>query len=184
MLNGIAPIIIFTFKRNAPSTTPSAAEFGPQLPVSEETLSIPLIPIPIYLDEKLTGILINSENKNIDVNTEVRTKPDGSDPEITQQGVNSSITIEATAKTESIGISILAAMADIIFDKVTSKEYSITYIHGAITVFGGLLDEFSITQNSENDLYSIHLKLSNSKKSTIEKAAPLTLPKSTGITPL
>lgn len=156
MLNGIAPIIIFNFKQLVPQLDES------NVPLLAGTdISIPLIPIPIYLDEKLTGIYIDTESKSIDVLTNAQTLPDGKTVEVTQNGINSVVSISMIASKESIGLAVLLAMADIIFKKVTSQEYSITYIHGAITVFGGLLEEITATQSSESQLYTITLKLSN-----------------------
>ena len=63
------------------------------------------------------------------------------------------------ANKDSIGVSLFAAMADLIFPVVTSKEYSITYLHGAVTVFAGLLHSFSISQNANNTLYTISMEL-------------------------
>jgi hypothetical protein len=69
---------------------------------------------------------------------------------------------------DSIGISLFSALADLIFPKVTSKEYSITYLHGAVTVFAGLLHSFSITQKANTTCYNI----------TLELIKPSALPKS------
>ena len=42
---------------------------------------------------------------------------------------------------------------------MTSKEYSITYLHGAVTVFNGLLHSFAVTQQANNELYNVTLEL-------------------------
>jgi len=179
MLNGVAPILIFNFKKLLPQLDVS------QIPLlSSVTDSIPLVPIPIYLDEKITGILIDEENKNVDIETKAQTLPDGSTPKAQQTGINSTVTINMTASANSIGVSILSALADIIFEKVTSQEYSISYLHKAVTIFGGLLESFSIQQRANTDLYSISLQISKATGgSTVEKAAPQTLSRVTGPTP-
>lgn len=182
MLNGIAPIIIFNFKKLAPSLLESINSI-PLL--AENKLSIPLIPIPIYLDEKLTGIYIDSESKNIDIETKAQTLPDGKAPKAIQRGLNSVITVNMIASADSVGLSVLMAMSDLIFQKVTSQEYSVTYIHKAVTVFGGLLEGFSAVQNSNNNLYNISLQISRATGgSTVEKAAPVTLERASGEVPL
>jgi hypothetical protein len=81
------------------------------------------------------------------------------------------------ANKDSIGLTLLSAVLDLIVPKVTSKEYSITYLHGAVTVFGGLLQSFNVTQNSENDLFNISLKLS--KPGTPQTQAKTTTPQVT-----
>ncbi len=47
----------------------------------------------------------------------------------------------------------------LIFPLVTSREYAISYLHGAITVFEGLLHTFAITQDPGTDKYNITLEL-------------------------
>lgn len=198
MLNGIAPIIIFNFKKLAASKLESINSI-PLL--AENKLSIPLIPIPLYLEEisrfgssgvegvsragTVSGIYIDSESKSIDIETKPQTLPDGKTPKATQRGLNSVVTINMIASSNSVGLSVLMAMSDLIFQKVTSQEYSITYINKSMTVFGGLLESFSVLQNSNNDLYNISMQISRvTGGSTVEKAAPATLERASGEVPL
>lgn len=156
MLNGVDPIIIFSFRK----LIPGLLDVANKVPVvAGQESSFPLPIIPIYLSERLTGISIQSESKTVDIDTTPETKSDGSEPGIYQKGLSSVVRVEMVASRDSIGVSLFAAMADLIFPKVTSKEYSITYLHGAVTVFSGLLHSFAITQNSDNDLYNITLEL-------------------------
>lgn len=167
MLNGLDPIIIFNFEKKIPI----AAELVSKIPfVSSESTSIPFPPIPIYLSEELTGILIDSEDKNIDVETSTETKSDGTTPDTTQKGIGSGVTINMTAKKDSLGMALLSALMDQLYEKVTSQEYSITYLHGAVTVFGGQLHSYSATQNSEDEL--LHVKIAISKGSKQPTKAP------------
>lgn len=155
MLNGIDPILIFNFKK-----IPPGIETLAKIPLISSIVSaIDLPAIPIYLSEKLTGIYIDQEDKNVDVATDTETSSDGSSPTTSQRGISSTVTITMKASRNSLGVALLGAMADLVFPKVTSKEYSITYLHGAVTVFAGLLHSFSITQNSNDDLYNITLAL-------------------------
>ena len=181
MLNGIAPIIIFNFNKAIFGLT-VVSDVGPTLPTPKWKLPLP--PIPVYLDEKLTGIYIESESKTIDIETQANTNPEGDKPEVIQKGLNSIITVNALANSGSIGLSILLALSDLIFQRVTSQEYSITYIHGAMSVFNGLLESFSAEQNSDNSLYRLSFKLSTApSNSSIAKAATLQVAKSTGELP-
>lgn len=183
MLNGFAPIMIFNFKK----LLPQADVTGVPL-LSSITESVPLIPIPIYFDATLTGIHITSQNKNIDIKTESETLPDGEKPRTTQSGLSSVITINALANRDSLGLNIISAMMDVIFQKVTSKEYSISWVSGAITAFGCLLDGFSVQEAENSDLLHVSIQLSNAPSgSTADNGspeAPTTLSKSTGTIPL
>jgi hypothetical protein len=167
MLNGIDPIILFNFFKLTPQVQASLS----QIPIVSDIVSkVPFAPIPIYLSERLTGLSIESEDKSIDIDTTNETATNGADPLIFQKGLNSTVRINLIASRNSIGVTLISALADQIFKKVTSKEYSITYLHGAVTVFNGLLNSFNITQNSDNDLYNITIELVRPGVSTVEKA--------------
>jgi hypothetical protein len=169
MLNGLEPIIIFNFSK----LTTSESESLSKIPIVSSIVSkIGLPPIPIYLSEKLTGLYIESEDKNIDIETTTETLTDGSDPKINQKAIGSSVKINMLAKKGSIGLTLISAMADLIVPKVTSREYSITYLHGAVTIFGGLLHSFSISQIGDNDLYTVTLEISRNSNKTTEKTGP------------
>jgi hypothetical protein len=179
MLNGLDPIIIFNFKKN----TPIGAALSKIPVVADVIAAIDLPVIPIYLSEKLTGICIDAESKSIEIDTNVDTLSSGGDPNVTQKGLSSTVKIEMIASRDSIGVALFGAMADLVFPKVTSKEYSITYLHGAVTVFAGLLHSFSINQQAENDLYRISLELIKPSTETKKPVVP-SVGKVTGATPL
>jgi hypothetical protein len=183
MLNGIDPIIIFMFKKKVPefSSTPAV---GPPL-VSEKEVFVPLPPIPIYLSAELTGLIITDESKSIDAQTDTETKADGTAPDVNQKGISSVTRINMIARKDSIGVTLLAAMSDYLFEKMTSKEYSVTYLNGAVTIFGGLIHSFSISQSADNDKYDIQIEISRgpAKSPTQVQIVP-SVGKSTGTVPL
>lgn len=162
MLGGIDPIIIFQFSKLAPST--DIRETLNKIPVISQ---IPTIidqpPIPVYLSETF-GLQIDSEDKNIDIETDIETLTNGQQPDTNQKGIASTVTINITAKKDSVGLILLASLLDLVFDRTTSKEYAITYMHGATTIFRGLLHTFSINQNATNDLALVKIELSRGTK--------------------
>jgi hypothetical protein len=173
MLNGIAPIIIFQFSKKV---SDAAAESVSKIPiVSSIVNTIGLPPIPLYLDEKLTGIIIDSEDKNIDIETSQDTLSDGDSPLISQKAIESSVKINMRASKDSIGLTILSAVADMILPKVTSQEYSISYLNGATTMFNAKLKSFQVNSSSENTLLNITLELiKGDNKTQADKGIPET----------
>lgn len=173
MLNGIDPIIIFEFSK----LTELQKQKVSKIPiVSSIVNTIGLPPIPIYLSEKLTGLYIDTEDRNIDIDTTVDTLPNGADPLVNQKAINSVVRITMVASKDSIGLTLLAALCDLVVPKVSSKEYSITYLHGATTVFRGLLHSFAINQNSNDELYHITVEISKNsttKKTTVPEVKPV-----------
>lgn len=155
MLNGLDPIIIFNFKK-----IPPVLEGIAKIPIVASIVSaIDLPAIPIYLSEKLTGLFIESEGKNIDIDTTTDALSNGATPNQSQRVIGSVTRISMIARSDSLGVSLMSALTDFIIPKVTSKEYSITYLHGAVTIFAGLLHSFSIEQGSDDTLYRITLEL-------------------------
>lgn len=181
MLGGVDPIIIFQFSKLAPI----AGETISKIPViSKIPTLIEMPPIPIYLSQTLTGLHIDAEDKNVDIETETQTMTDGTTPAVDQKGISSMITINLLAKKDSVGLSLLSAMIDQIFDKVTSKEYAITYLHGPITVFRGVLHSFAVNQTASNDLLSIKIEISKGQKQPTKAPEVPTVKPSTGLVPL
>lgn len=161
MLGGSQPVVIFQFSKLASSVGDSIAK----IPViSQIPTLVEMPPVPIYLSEELTGLFIDSEDKSVDIDTDVETLSNGSDPNVNQKGISSIVKIQLKGKKDSIGLSLLSAMIDLLFDKVTSKEYAITYLHGATTVFRGVLHSYTAQQSSDNDLLIISMELSKGSK--------------------
>lgn len=178
MLGGLDPIIIFNLKKRPPAATGESS-----IPIVSDVVNLISLPaIPVYLSEKLTGILIDAEEKSIEVHTETNTLTDGSAPEMNQRAIQSVVNITMKAKQSSIGATLLGALSDLIFPKLTSKEYSITYLHGAVTVFDGLLNSFSMIPNTDDDLYIIQLSLIKPAPDTSKKVVEV--PKITSALPV
>lgn len=162
MLNGLAPVILFNFFKLTKNQSDSVATIPIIKDIIDEKTLLPTI--PIYLDSKLTGIAIDSESKNIDIETQTETLADGNTPQTSQKGLGSTVTINMVASKSAVGITLIAALMDIIFNKVTSKEYSVSYLNGAVTVFNGLIHKFSINQDSNTDLYTIVVEIIKTDK--------------------
>jgi hypothetical protein len=118
MLNGTDPIILIQFYE-APPEVKSALSKIPILSAYQDRIGLP--PIPIYLSENLTGLYIVSEDKNVDIQTKTETLSDGKTPFVSQQGVGSTVRINLQASQDSIGVTLLSALADQIFQRVELK---------------------------------------------------------------
>lgn len=182
MLNGVAPILIFTFP------------VVPKSPAYNALVGIPFIgqqladnigvPIPIYLDEKLTGIYIDSESKALDIETTVEAKDEAGKPDVRQRGLNNIVTVNLVALRDSILLGALLAFNDMIFQRVVSQEYSVSYLNGPTTIFNGLLHQFNTSVDTDTDLMRVSIQISkaNQNKATPDSGVG-TLTKITGATP-
>lgn len=183
MLGGLDPIIIFEFYKKIDLTPPGA---DGKIPVAAQKVLqfVPLPPIPIYLSEELTGLFIQKETKSIDIGTDTETFLNGDTPDIIQKGIQSGVKVTLLAKKDSIAMMILSAVIDQIYDKVTSKEYLITYLHGATTIFRGVMHNFSADQSADNDLLEINFELSRGFKQPTASTPVPTVPGSSGAIPV
>jgi len=168
MLNGIDPIIIFHFYSNPPTDD---SFVGPPQPTSflSGLAAAVGLPIPIYLSERLTGIYVDDESKGIDVATRVDAvvEKDGLEvrsPEVSQMALDSTVTVNLFAVKDSVMLTALLALADMILKRVVSKEYGITYLNGSTVIFNGLLHRFSTSVGANDNLIRIEMVLSNAKK--------------------
>lgn len=180
MLNGIDPIIIFNFSKLQPDLQAALSEIPILAKVANK---IVLPPIPVYLSEKLTGLMIDSEDKSLEIENGYETLADGKDPIFFQRGIDNSIRINIKAIDNSIGLSLVSAFADQIFTKVTSKEYSITYIHKTTTIFDGLLKSFNITQIDNTNMVMIAIELIKTKPTITQSSSTPVVGTSTGPIP-
>lgn len=180
MLGGLDPIIIF--HRYKKLEDPTSLEELIAV-VSKKETYVPLPPIPLYLSAELTGIQIVAESKNIDIETETQTFTDGTTANVNQKGINSGVSIDLEGKKDSVGLILLSSFMDTLFDKVTSKEYAITYLHGPITVFFGLLHSFTVSQDSSTDLLKIKIELSKGTKQPTKPPIVAAVPGVNGVIP-
>lgn len=187
MLGGLDPIIIFEFYKKIDLTPPG---IDGKIPVAgQKTLQfIPLPPVPIYLSESLTGLFIDKEDKNIDIGTDTETffNPPNSGPatDILQKGIASGVKITLQCKKDSIAMMIMSSVIDLIYERVTSKEYAITYLHGATTIFRGVMHSFSVSQSATNDLMEVNIELSRGTKQPTASNPVPSVPGSSGIIPV
>lgn len=165
MLGNLDPIIIIQIDKLLPAVEQTLAK----IPIAAVRRAKTLFSvIPIYLDEKLTGLQIDSETKNIDVTTDMVSTTDGEPVTAVQKALGSITTINLKARQGSVGLTILLALMELLLDKVTSQEYEITYMHGPVLVYGGLIHSFSYEVGTSNDdLCRIKLELSKGRPKAV-----------------
>lgn len=162
MLGSFDPVIIFQIYTKVPEATLANI----QLTSGTQPKTTSAI-IPIYLSENETGLFVDSESKNIDIDSQVDSLSSGAEALVNQKALGSIVSVKLFGKRNSIGLTILLALAEMILDKVTSAEYEVTYMHESVTVFGGLIHGISIEPGANDDRLNITLELSRGRpKST------------------
>lgn len=162
MLNGVAPIFIFTVE-----PIPKLVNALSGIPVIDE-IAPTGIPIPIYLDEQVTGLYVDTEEKSIDIDNDIVQTNSGKGKAF-QTPLESMVTINLIGKKDSIALMVLLAMNDLIFSKL-KYGYGITYLNGSTAVFNGLLKTFAQSSNSNDELVRITMQISKAKGSKTQGA--------------
>lgn len=184
MLGGVAPLLVFTFPVNLESKSPLFNAIS-GIPLVGDVVKSIGVPIPIYLDENLTGIVIDTEDKAIDIETDFQGRNDGRKPIVSQKPGNNLVTIRMKGKKDSLILSVLLALLDLVFEKVVSQEYTVSYLNGPTSVFGGLLHGFSSNVIADTDLMEMTLMIQKNGQNTTAAAPVATvLPKITGSIPV
>lgn len=171
MLNGASPLLIFQFKENPAVQTKLFNAL--KVPIKSEFAGlISGIPIPLYLDENITGLFVDSESKNLDLETTIEPRLDYTQPYIYQRPVNSSITVNLNANKDSILLPALLALADLIIPRLTSATYKISYFNGATSIINGLLQGLSTSEGANDDLIRIVLQIQKEDSRPVQTPSP------------
>lgn len=157
MLNGVAPIFIFSIPPG-PKTTQALAG----IPILKDIVGNIGFPIPIYLDEQFTKLYVSSEEKSIDIDNDVIPQYAGG-AQTFQRPLDSVVTINLFGKKDSTALIVLLAMCDLVFSKL-KYGYGISYLNGPTTLFGGVLKTFSTHVSNEDDLIKIVVQISKANQ--------------------
>lgn len=182
MLGGLDPVIIFQFKSLAPGLSATVAK----IPIVSEVKSfIEMPPIPIYLSEKTFSILIAGTSKSVDIETETQGQSNSSTPpDVNQNPIQSSVEVEIVGKQDNVALTLLSAMIDQVYERATSKEYAISFLYGATTIFNAVMHSYSVETVPGTDQLSIKIRLSKGSKNPIKVPGVPSVPGSTGIIPV
>lgn len=181
MLQGLNPVVIFQFASLAPTLGSVIAK----IPLSSKVPSlIAQPPIPIYLDEKTFNIVIGGTSKSVDIETSTESLTNGAAPQVSQKTIQSSVDINIVGKTSSIPLVLLSALIDSVYEKVSSKEYSISFFYGATTIFNAHLQKFSSEITPGTDKLEVKITLSKGDKNPVKAPGVPSVPGSSGTIPV
>lgn len=181
MLGGLDPVIIFQFSS---LTTVNPVQL-PKIPIiSSLQTFIDQPPIPVYLSEQLFNIVIGGTSKSVDIETDTQGLTNAQPADVTQNPIQSSIEVSIEGKQDSVALILLSALIDQIYDKATAKEYSISFLYGATTIFRAVLHSFSAETLEGTDKLSVKIKLSRGSKTPLKANPVESVPGSQGPIPV
>ena len=173
ILSKAAPILIFNFPFDSDSQNPifNALSGLPLLGDSVAGVVTSIgVPIPIYLDEQLTGLYVENENKNIDISTEQNDAANSTKPFLTQKSISNTVSINLVGKKDSIFVTALLALVDIAYPQLVKAKYRVSYLNGPTVVLGGLIQ--GVTAQAQNDSELVNISIVIHKADSLGPTAP------------
>jgi len=182
-LNGLAPLVIFTFYKTIPRPSFLTGGLFDTIP----TIKIPLVPIPLYLEERITGLVLDDYDRDISI-------------DVMRDGVSAFervsgdvVNLKFRMQKNNIVLTALTALIDRIiqvFDKrVATKfddpDYSLTIFYDNIFILDASLERFSTRLVEGTDLREVSFTFSKRSAKKTEEATqspiPYTVGSATGI---
>lgn len=137
MLNGIAPVIVFVFKKEVAG------------------VKIPYNIIPLYLDERLTGVLADTQSRHMSV--EVQNIGNTS----YERTTSSDVQLTFIAKKNNIAVTAVLALFEKVMNHINKQEYSITLYYDDVFMTDASLKDFETEVEDGTDKRLIRITLSN-----------------------
>ena len=169
-LNGLSPLLIFTFYKTI--STPNVLSGL----VSTPTVRIPLLPIPLYLDERITGIQLDDYDRDITI-------------DVMRDGVSAFekvsgdvVNLKFRMQKNNIVLTALSALIDSVIkvfdEKVASNfddpNYSLTIFYDNIFILDASLERFSTRLVDGTDLREVSFTFSKRSEKKVEEQSPIT----------
>jgi hypothetical protein len=144
MLGGLAPLIVFTFFKSV-----SVPNFLSSLTTITK---IPFVPIPIYLDEKLTGITLDDYNRSI----QVENAQEGD--KFFEKVSADTVVLKFGAQKDNIVLTAITALFDRVLKAIADierQDYKITIFYDNIFILDACLDSFQTNLRDGTDFREI-----------------------------
>ena len=149
MLNGLAPVLVYTYK---PVDT-SFSIFGYEVP------SIGL-PVPIYLDERITGIMGEGASNKISIETSTI-----NNQTYTRQ-VSNDVSLKLRCRNNNLVGQTLIAILGEAFKHTSADKYSISLFYDSTFMLDAYLKDFYSRPIDNTDMREIGITLSKKYKNS------------------
>lgn len=124
------------------------------------------VPIPLYLDENLTGLAVSNEEDSLNISSDyipvLNGMPgaDGKSIKVLQRGESQSSRITLTGVKNSIGLNILLPLMKTILSRVfAQKEYRIAYFNQNVLIFNARLTAYQMAPGENDTKVTISITL-------------------------
>ena len=155
MLGGTAPVLVFNFASISSASVLNKLGFN----IGEDSIfnfDVPIVSIPVYLDEKLTGIIVDDHERNI--NIEFETDGMGGNYE---REISSDVRVTLIAQKDNIAFQGFLALFEQILKRVPEQSYKLYFYYDNVFLTNASLKDFSETTRENTDTRVVSFTLTN-----------------------
>ena len=166
MLGGTAPVIVFNFA--SISSKDILKKVG--IDIANDSIfnfDIPLFSIPFYLDENLTGILVDDHERSI--NIEFETDGHGN----YEREISSDVKITLIAEHTNTTLQAFLSIFEQIVKRLAPVSYKIYFYYDDVYMTNDSLKDFSVSTRQGTDVRVVTLTLTNRSEKSKAKETVL-----------
>ena len=145
MLGGTAPVLVFNFASISSASILNKLGFK----IGEDSIfnfDIPVVSIPVYLDEKLTGIIVDDHERTI--NVEFETDGLGGNYE---REISSDVKVSLIAQKDNIAFQGFLALFEQVLKRIPEQSYKIYFYYDDVFMTNASLKDFAVATRENTD---------------------------------
>lgn len=154
MLGGTAPVLVFNFASISSASILNKLGFN----IGEDSIfnfEVPIVSVPVYLDEKLTGILVDDHERTINVEFEQDENHNY------ERVISSDVKVTLVAQKDNIAFQGFLALFEQVLKRVNSKSYKIYFYYDDVFMTNASLKDFAVTTRENSDTRVVTFTLTN-----------------------
>ena len=155
MLGGTAPVLVFNFASISSASILNKLGFN----IGEDSIfnfDVPVVSVPVYLDEKLTGIIVDDHERSI--NIEFETDGFGGNYE---REISSDVKVTLIAQKDNIAFQGFLALFEQILKRIPAQSYKIYFYYDDVFMTNASLKDFAVTTRENTDTRVVTFTLTN-----------------------
>ncbi len=161
MLGGTAPVLVFNFASISSASILKKLGFN----VGENSIfnfKIPFNTIPIYLDEKLTGILVDDHERTINIEFE------RDENHNYERVISSDVKVTLVAQKDNIAFQGFLALFEQILKRVDYQGYKLYFYYDDVFMTNAGLKDFAVTTRENTNIRVVTFTLTNRAEESLE----------------
>lgn len=161
MLGGTAPVLVFNFASISSASILNKLGFN----IGEDSIfnfDVPVVSVPVYLDEKLTGIIVDDHERTINIEFE------RDENHNYERVISSDVKVTLLAQKDNIAFQGFLALFEQILKRVDYKAYKIYFYYDDVFMTNASLKDFAVTTRENTDTRVVTFTLTNRSEESKE----------------